>query len=249
MVCTPWPAKGLRRASTSSFGLGGSNAHVILDDARHYLEERGLLGHHRTVKHPPGLHNGQYTQQLYPNSSIALQNIANGHATNGSTETSKKTQLLVFAAKDETSLKRMVQTYGTYYISKICYEPEKLKQLAYTLAEKRSRFAWRSFAVVSSVSTSRQPFAVDSCNNNHTVEDTKLDVENIHSTIKRADDVKLGIAFIFTGQGAQYIGMGQKLLVYTVFTSTLHNINDIYQDLGAEWDVTSKSCLPYSRSR
>ena len=29
---TPWPVLGLRRASVNSFGFGGSNAHVILDD-------------------------------------------------------------------------------------------------------------------------------------------------------------------------------------------------------------------------
>lgn len=35
---TAWPSPGLRRVSINSFGYGGSNAHVILDDALHYLE-------------------------------------------------------------------------------------------------------------------------------------------------------------------------------------------------------------------
>ena len=34
---TPWPVNGLRRASVNSFGYGGSNGHVILDDALNYL--------------------------------------------------------------------------------------------------------------------------------------------------------------------------------------------------------------------
>lgn len=35
--CIPWPQEGLRRVSVNSFGFGGSNSHVILDDAYHYL--------------------------------------------------------------------------------------------------------------------------------------------------------------------------------------------------------------------
>ena len=44
-----WPCDGLRRACVNSFGFGGSNATVILDDARHYLQNHGLKGHHRTI--------------------------------------------------------------------------------------------------------------------------------------------------------------------------------------------------------
>ncbi|KAF2490386.1 reducing type I polyketide synthase [Lophium mytilinum] len=49
---TKWPTKGLRRASVNSFGFGGTNAHVILDDALHYLQSRRLVGHHNTVEYP-----------------------------------------------------------------------------------------------------------------------------------------------------------------------------------------------------
>ncbi|KAL8652640.1 MAG: hypothetical protein Q9210_002566 [Variospora velana] len=40
----PWPSCGLRRASINSFGFGGSNAHVVVDDARHYLRNHCLSG-------------------------------------------------------------------------------------------------------------------------------------------------------------------------------------------------------------
>ncbi|KAL4910615.1 hypothetical protein BDW74DRAFT_184453 [Aspergillus multicolor] len=47
----PWPT-GLRRASVSSFGFGGANSHVILDDAYHFMKSRGLEGNHNTVVDP-----------------------------------------------------------------------------------------------------------------------------------------------------------------------------------------------------
>ncbi|KAI0016815.1 hypothetical protein F4780DRAFT_797307 [Xylariomycetidae sp. FL0641] len=45
----PWPSEGLRRVSLNSFGFGGTNTHVVLDDARHYLQARGLSGTNCTV--------------------------------------------------------------------------------------------------------------------------------------------------------------------------------------------------------
>lgn len=52
IAATPWPSKGLRRASINSFGYGGSNAHVIMDDAYNYLSMHGLIGKHRTSQTP-----------------------------------------------------------------------------------------------------------------------------------------------------------------------------------------------------
>ncbi|PWY83831.1 hypothetical protein BO94DRAFT_519435 [Aspergillus sclerotioniger CBS 115572] len=42
----PWPSQGLRRASVASFGFGGSNSHAILEDAYHYLQQRGISRAH-----------------------------------------------------------------------------------------------------------------------------------------------------------------------------------------------------------
>ena len=41
---TAWPASGLRRASVNSFGYGGANAHVVLDDAFYYMRHHGISG-------------------------------------------------------------------------------------------------------------------------------------------------------------------------------------------------------------
>ncbi|KAJ0311184.1 hypothetical protein COL516b_001888 [Colletotrichum fioriniae] len=49
---TAWPQRGLRRMSVNSFGVGGSNAHVVMDDALHFLKSFRLVGHHRTETIP-----------------------------------------------------------------------------------------------------------------------------------------------------------------------------------------------------
>ncbi|PHH71414.1 hypothetical protein CDD80_5297 [Ophiocordyceps camponoti-rufipedis] len=47
-----WPMDGIRRVSVNCFGFGGTNAHVILDEAPAYLSERMLFGHHSSVDGP-----------------------------------------------------------------------------------------------------------------------------------------------------------------------------------------------------
>lgn len=49
---TVWPQRGLRRMSVNSFGVGGSNAHVVMDDALHFLKRHRLVGNHRTEAVP-----------------------------------------------------------------------------------------------------------------------------------------------------------------------------------------------------
>jgi hypothetical protein len=45
---TPWPAE-TRRMSVNSFGFGGANAHIVLDDALSFLLKESLHGIHRTL--------------------------------------------------------------------------------------------------------------------------------------------------------------------------------------------------------
>ena len=47
-----WPNRGLRRASINAFGYGGSNAHVVMDDALSYLPRYNREGRHHTIDIP-----------------------------------------------------------------------------------------------------------------------------------------------------------------------------------------------------
>ncbi len=205
-TCIPWPSNGLRRISINSFGFGNSNSHVVLDDARHYLEKHGLHGHHRTRQYPASMVNGFHT-------------LTNGiHASEE--EDANPTQILCFTGKDQAALQRSVEAYAAYMSSGLIDNACKLRQLAFTLTKRRTRFPWRSFAILKQDSRSNL-----------------LDVDKICSAAVRAEDSKTGLAFIFSGQGAQYRGMGKQLLIYPAFDSMLRAMNSIFKSLGAEWDI------------
>ncbi|KAB8278611.1 hypothetical protein BDV30DRAFT_233574 [Aspergillus minisclerotigenes] len=40
-----WPSSGLRRLSINSFGFGGTNAHVVMEDSQNHLKLAGLAGY------------------------------------------------------------------------------------------------------------------------------------------------------------------------------------------------------------
>jgi acyl transferase domain-containing protein/NADPH:quinone reductase-like Zn-dependent oxidoreductase len=129
----PWPVKGLRRASVNSFGFGGANAHLIIDDAYHYLKSRGLDGRHRTAEAPP----------------LAGSLIGSVAASQERTP-SKNYKLLPFSMHDQNGLDRLSKTLAAY----LSLNPLKgerpevdLEDLAFTLATRRSHFGIRSFAV------------------------------------------------------------------------------------------------------
>ncbi|RYO74620.1 hypothetical protein DL764_010773 [Monosporascus ibericus] len=138
---TPWPHSRLERVSVNSFGIGGANAHVILESATSF------------------------------SASAVLQ------------EPPTAPQLLLYSANATKSLTRMTQIYEQW----VGKNPEKVCDLAYTLAMRREHRPYRTFAIV----------------NNGTIGSTSPPVK---------DSQKLNIIMVFTGQGAQWPLMGRELL-------------------------------------
>lgn len=130
-------------------------------------------------------------------------------------------QVLVWSTEDEAGVDRMIQAYADHFQTLNLTSLENtsfLPQLASTLATKRSQLQWRSFAIVDSINALGEG------------------LKNIVSKPVRVGKGQ-NIGFIFTGQGAQYIGMGLELLNYPIFQQTMKQCELVFQGLGCPWSL------------
>ncbi|KAK9774993.1 hypothetical protein SCAR479_08267 [Seiridium cardinale] len=204
----PWPSSSLRRASISSFGFGGANAHVILDDAYHYLEENQLVGMHITEK------------PLQSETESTIQKQANG---DHSAENPLK--LLIFSSRDQEGIGRLQESYLTHCNLGETDQGKTRKpasdyvaNMAYTLATKRTVFDHRSFAVAGSLETLAQRL--------------QRGLPKFPRPSRPG-----GVIFVFTGQGAQWAGMGKELLVFPVFADSIQSSSKHLKTLGCSFDL------------
>lgn len=133
---TPWPtgSQNHRRASINSFGVGGANAHAVLDDAYNYLRRHGLSG--KTNLIGPVVPNGD---QKHRGHNVKAQIM--------------ESQLLLFSAAEQNGLERVAKSYREYLgdlNSSNGHAFEFIANLAFTLSAKRTQFPWKFYTVVSS---------------------------------------------------------------------------------------------------
>ncbi|ETS77656.1 hypothetical protein PFICI_09718 [Pestalotiopsis fici W106-1] len=128
----PFPRhrRGLRRAGVNSFGFGGSNYHIVIDDAAHYLSERGLRAKNNTT----------------------LTNELASTATAGYFPSQDKpSHLFIFSAHQEDSLRSNLARLLEYVQKPECpTDTQYLQNLAYTFGLCRTPMDWRiSFTAAS----------------------------------------------------------------------------------------------------
>ncbi|ORY17862.1 putative polyketide synthase [Clohesyomyces aquaticus] len=207
----PWPDGGLRRVSVNSFGFGGTNSHVVLDDAFHFIHERGIQGKHITRTPVPSASILSLSTYAEPEGFLLGQKeTASFHP-----------MILVWSAANELSLSQMTSAHAKW-ISRPEQEVHTedvvfLRSLAYTLLERRSLFSWRSFALI----TSPKDF-----------KDLKPS-----RPVQARSPSDLSLAFIFTGQGAQWGGMGRELFVYAKFRDCVMEGISYLMTLGCSWHL------------
>ncbi|OAA35189.1 Beta-ketoacyl synthase [Metarhizium rileyi] len=221
---TPWPTDGLRRVSTQGFGYGGTNAHLILDDAAHYLEGRSLRGHHYTRTHPQA-------QRLLTS------------AIHGASPKEQLPRLFLFRANDREGLGRVRASLAQHldqllpsWSQDSSGRDAYLQNLAFTLASRRSNLKWQTYATASTPDELLQ------------VLKTKGDAWASPEARLAASSPRLG--FIFTGQGAQWARMGVELMGYPVFRQSVEESEHFLREtLGCPWSAIDELAKPQTTSR
>ncbi|ORX96602.1 hypothetical protein BCR34DRAFT_497625 [Clohesyomyces aquaticus] len=214
-----WPNSGLRRASINSFGYGGANAHVIMDDAPNYLEESELQELHQTVE--CGFDSDETSQ------SSVLPAIAECSGVTG-----PEHKLFIFSSADQTGLQRLATIYLAFLENEcdsfLC--PKFIMNLAYTLASRRSFLDHRSFVVASSRLELIQQLQ---------------DGLPKRRRIAKSNNT----LFIFSGQGAQWPNMGKELITYHTYRESLERSQSALLELGSPWRLIEELFAFKERSR
>ncbi|KAI9720556.1 MAG: Type I Iterative PKS [Chrysothrix sp. TS-e1954] len=128
----PFPKMAFRRASLNSFGYGGSNAHVIVDEPSTLVPRSKL----RSVS--------SYAQNATGSDIFADE------------QELSRSSVIVLSANDETSLGTQIKALNKHIIN-----PKtniKLADLAYTLSERRTRHFQRAYIVTESLTLPEQSF-------------------------------------------------------------------------------------------
>lgn len=205
----------------NSFGYGGANAHVILEDAYNYLKLRQLKGKHHTTRLP--LSDGNVSG--IPKNGDACWTKSNVQSGIDELQRTGCPKVFVWSAADEAGLRRQSSMYEEH-LSKLTQdvlanEDEYLGNLSYTLSNKRSNLPWKSFAVASSISNLREELQ-----------------NNLSKPVRSSTAPRL--SFVFTGQGAQWYAMGRELCAYSVFQASLQKSEQYLHTLGSEWSLIGK---------
>lgn len=173
-VNAPWPIKENknRLAGISSFGIGGTNAHLIVSD---------------------------YQSASPPFNDVQLQDTSTRF-------------VFPFSAKNRASLERYKQAF-TSYLTNSDVKVHELKDIAYTLQERRLKFETREAYSAETVSE-----LISKLNDGTTT--THIDSEKPNKVV-----------FMFPGYGAQYANMAKELyLSDTVFRKHISQCIEIAND-------------------
>jgi len=173
----PWPGERARCAGVSAFGFGGTNAHLLVQEApttaRHPAEDGPILA----IERPE--------------------------------------HLLVLSGKSESAVDQLAERYRAFVAARA---DVPLADLCHTASAGRSHFSRRVAIAAADAGSLREKLDL--------VRQGKTGPGIARGSISATQ--RPTIAFLFTGQGAQYAGMGYRLFaIEPVFRRTLTRCDEI----------------------
>ena len=155
--------------------------------------------------------------------------MANG--VHGSTE-AKQPRLFCWSTHDEKGITRLCERYAQYVSSVESHRTSAdddqtlLDDLWYTLADRRSTLGWKSWCLASTVDELHQKLT-----------------NGISRSFRSSKTPQM--AFVFTGQGAQWHAMGRELWTYEVYRRSIQQADACLTSAGCSWSVIGM-CPPLS---
>ncbi|KAF1940979.1 hypothetical protein EJ02DRAFT_512715 [Clathrospora elynae] len=230
---TPWPHSGPRRASVNSFGFGGANAHVILEDAASFLSRHSLTGRHATAPlmcSPSSVRDDHSSDSPSSSASTIADETTSGESSDITSDVSSEilrdlhptSKLFVLSSNDQEGVKRNVERLQDYLASKTSTAPSFLSDLAFTLSSKRTTLPWKSYAISSSIGGLREK------------------ISSLAPVVRSSAFTKPRVAFVFTGQGAQWHAMGKGLSVYKTFAESMQRSEALLKSFGCPWSLAEE---------
>lgn len=169
--------------------------------------------------HPPYKIANGYAEHNLPD---WVEVMANG--VHGATE-AKQPKLFCWSAHDEKGIARLCESYAQYVSSierqRTSTDDHKslTNDLWYTLAHRRSNLDWKSWCLAQTIDELHQKLT--------------------NGISRPIQSIKVPqIAFVFTGQGAQWHAMGRELRTYKVYRESIQQADACLASAGCSWSVT-----------
>lgn len=215
--------------SLNSFGYGGTNAHVILEPAP-TVDLNGSVANGDSSTEDETSSNEVPDDMETSNGVVDGAHQPNGTETQANEAVPANPQLFVLSATSEKSLVEAAKNVQSW-ISTKASEQHCLSDLAYTLNVRRSLLPLRLSVVAST------PDELVAALEPKTLRITKLP----HS---------VSVAFVFTGQGAQWHAMGRELLgLDSTFKESILRSDELIRNFGSQWSLVEELSKDAEASR